>query len=128
MTKSSSSAWQADLARYEPKPFMREPSVYALAVYRFGRWNDERDRGFSQRALDRAYWAAFRVVETLTGVSFTKQVTIGPGMRVHHFGNVFVNEQARIGANCTLHQGVTIGIAHPNGPAPVIGDNVFFGA
>jgi serine O-acetyltransferase len=47
---------------------------------------------------------------------------------VHHFGNVFVNEESRIGANCTLHHGVTIGSAVEGGPAPVIGDGVTLGA
>lgn len=120
--------WRADLARYPEKPFVREQSIWAVAVYRFGRWNDERPPGPSRTALDRAYWALFRTVETLTGVSFSKNTEIGPGLRVHHFGNVFVNENARIGANCTLHQGVTIGAAVEGGAAPVIGDGVTLGA
>ncbi|MET0920502.1 MAG: serine acetyltransferase [Acidimicrobiia bacterium] len=121
-------AWRADLARYPDRPFVREQSIWAIAVYRFGRWNDQRSPGVSRALLDRAYWAAFRIVETLTGVSFSKHTRIGPGLRVHHFGNVFVNEQSRIGANCTIHHGVTIGSAHEDGPAPIIGDGVTLGA
>ena len=34
----------------------------------------------------------------------------------------------RIGAGCTLRQGVTIGNRIENGPVPVIGDRVEFGA
>lgn len=128
MSARAGSAWRADLARYPAKPFVREQSIWAIAVYRFGQWNDQRAVSLSRRVLDRVYWASFRVVETVTGVSFSKSTSIGPGLRVHHFGNVFVNERSRIGANCTLHQGVTIGVARPDGGAPVIGDGVTLGA
>ena len=124
----AATAWRADLARYPEKPFVREQSIWAVAVYRFGCWNDQRPPGLSRTLLDRAYWALFRGVETVTGVSFSKNTRIGPGLRVHHFGNVFVNEASRIGANCTIHQGVTIGSATDEGPAPVIGDGVTLGA
>jgi serine O-acetyltransferase len=121
-------AWHVDKARYPLRPFLREQSIWAIAVYRFGRWNDQRPTSLSRMILDRMYWALFRGVETLTGVSFSKHTVIGPGLRVHHFGNVFVNEESRIGANCTLHHGVTIGSAVEGGPAPVIGDGVTLGA
>lgn len=118
----------ADRARYPASAYVREQSLWALAVYRFGRWNDARPPGFSQKICDRAYWLLFRVVETLTGVSFTKAVEIGPGLRIHHFGNIFVHSGAKIGANCTLRQGVTIGNRHEGGPVPVIEDDVELGA
>jgi serine O-acetyltransferase len=107
---------------------LKEQSIWAIAIYRFGRWNDARKHGLTWWMCDRFYWFIFRIVETLTGVSFTKGVEIGPGLRVWHFGCVFVHDWARIGARCTLHQGVTIGNRYPGGPAPVIGDDVEFGA
>jgi serine O-acetyltransferase len=121
-------AWHADLARYPRRPFLREQSIWAVAVYRFGRWNDARSSRVTRILLERVYWAAFRIVEVVTGVSFTKHTEIGPGLRIHHFGNIFVNERATIGANCTLRQGVTIGSLEDDGPAPVLGDNVELGA
>jgi serine O-acetyltransferase len=119
---------EADRARYPASAYVREQSLWAIAVYRFGRWNDSRPPGFSQKMCDRLYWLLFRVVETLTGVSFTKAVEIGPGLRIHHFGNIFVHSGAKIGANCTLRQGVTIGNRHDGGPVPVIEDDVELGA
>lgn len=121
-------AWAADLARYPARPFVREQSVWAVGLYRLGCWNDRRRRGPTRTILDRAYWAAFRVVETATGVSFTKATRIGPGLRIHHFGGIFVNERSVIGARCTLRQGVTIGSLDDDGPAPVLGDDVELGA
>ena len=122
------SNWKADRARYPRHAFAREQSLWALAVYRFGRWNDARPRGITRWFFDRLYWFMFRVVETLTGVSFTKATEIGPGLRIHHFGNIFIHSRVKMGANCTLRQGVTIGSRVEDGPVPVIEDDVDFGA
>jgi len=122
------SAWHADLKRYPPRPFFREQSIWALAIYRFGQWNDRQKRGPLTWFLDKIYWLLFRIVETLTGISIPKMVEVGPGLRIHHFGNIFVHSNVRIGANCTLRQGVTIGNRHDNGPVPVLEDDVELGA
>jgi serine O-acetyltransferase len=124
----SDSDWLADRARYPKRSFLREQSIWAVAVYRFGRWNDRRPASPSRWLLDRAYWAAFRLVETVTGISFSKATEIGGGLRIHHFGGIFVNAGARIGPGCTLRQGVTIGSATDEGPTPTIGSNVDVGA
>lgn len=125
---SSVSDWKADRARYPRRAFLREQSLWAIAVYRLGRWNDGRRRGVTRWFLDRLYWFMFRIVETLTSVSFTKDTVIGPGLRIYHFGNIFVHNKVIIGANCTLRQGVTIGNRTEGGPVPVIEDHVEFGA
>ncbi len=124
----SDPAWRADLARYPERPWLREQSIWALAVYRWGRRIDARPPGLVRRVLDRLYWLAFRVTETLTGISIPKSVDVGPGLRIHHFGNVVVHADVRMGANCTLRHGVTIGNRHEGGPVPVIDDDVDFGA
>jgi serine O-acetyltransferase len=116
-----------DLERYGARPWLREQSVWALAVHRFGRWGDERP-GLAGRLARRTYWPLYRVVETLTGISLPKHVPVGPGMRIHHFGGIVVHDEAVIGANCTMRHGVTIGDRRPGGPAPVIGDDVEIGA
>jgi len=122
------SDWKTDKARYPHHAFVREQSLWAIAIYRYGRWGD-RLRSKPLRWLHgRFYWFAFRIVETLTGVSFTKLCTIGPGLRIHHFGNIFLHSSVRIGANCTLRQGVTIGNKTEGGGVPVLGDNVEVGA
>ncbi len=122
------SDWKLDLARYPRRPFLKEQSIWAIAVYRFGRWNDRRSTGLSKFLFDRIYWLLFRLVETATGISFNKYVQIGPGLRIHHFGNIFIHQAARIGANCTLRQGVTIGNRQEGGAVPVIEDDVELGA
>jgi serine O-acetyltransferase len=117
-----------DLLRYPKRPWLREQSIWAIAVYRFGRRNEFRKPTWRRWCLDRFYWLAFRFVETLTGISIPKTAEIGGGLRIHHFGCIFINGNAIIGRNCTLRQGVTIGNRHDGGPVPVIDDDVEFGA
>lgn len=120
--------FQADLARYPDRPFFREQSIWAIWVYRFGRRNDRRKPGLVRKMKDRFYWLSYRITETLTGISIPKSVEVGPGLRIHHFGNIFVHKDAKIGANCTLRQGATIGNRHEGGPVPVLEDGVELGA
>jgi serine acetyltransferase/glycosyltransferase involved in cell wall biosynthesis len=120
--------WQADLERLPPRPMLKEQSAWVLWVYRFGRRNDRRASGIRKKIADRLYWLLYRATETLTGISIPKSADIGPGLRIYHFGNIFVHSAAKIGARCTLRQGVTIGNRHDDGPVPVLEDDVELGA
>lgn len=121
--------WRADLRRYSmPRPFLKEQSIWAVWVYRFGRRVDRLPPGLRRRLLTAVYWLLFRIVETVLGVSLPKAAAIGPGLRIWHFGNIFIHPDVRIGANCTLRHGVTIGNRVEGGGVPVIGDNVELGA
>lgn len=120
--------YKRDLARYPKRAFLKEQSVWAIAVYRWGRGIHALKPSLYERICTCVYWPVFRLVETITGISLPKDANIGSGLRIWHFGNIFINSGAVIGKNCTLRQGVTIGNRHENGPLPVIGDNVNFGA
>lgn len=120
--------WQADLAGYPKRPWLREQSIWAVAVHRFGRRVNVLPEGLLKKLAERLYWLAFRLVETVTGISLPKEAEIGGGLRIHHFGNIFVHPETKIGARCVLRQGVTIGNRVVGGPVPVIGDDVEFGA
>jgi serine O-acetyltransferase len=119
---------KTDLERYPPRPFLKEQSVWAIWVYRFGRRTLMLEEGTIKSLRLRFYWLMFRSVEVLTGISIDYHAVIGPGLRIYHFGNIFIHGRAVLGANCTLRQGVTIGCIGEDGPAPTIGDNVEFGA
>lgn len=122
-------AWQSDLARCgRRRAWLREQSLWAIWVYRFGRQIDALPPGLRRRLLERWYWLLFRAVETLTGISLPKEAEIGPGLRIWHFGGIFVNPATVIGANCTLRQGVTLGNRFEAGPCPVLEDDVELGA
>ena len=52
--------------------------------------------------------------------------TFGPGLAIAHCGSIIVNNNARIGKNCRIHEGTTIGTnGFGSKEAPMIGDNVF---
>jgi serine O-acetyltransferase len=125
---TSDSDFQADLARYPPRPFLREQSIWAICVYRFGRRVFDRRPGTMRNLQLKLYWLSFRIVETITGISLPLEAKIGAGLRIYHFGNIFIHSRVVIGRNCTLRQGVTIGSRVADGPAPVVEDDVDFGA
>lgn len=120
--------FEADLARYPSRPFLREQSIWAIYVYRLGRRVFNRQSSTLQKFQLKLCWQLFRLMETVTGISLPPDARIGPGLRIYHFGNIFVHSCAVIGRNCTLRQGVTIGNVVGDGRAPVIEDDVEFGA
>ena len=121
--------WVADLGRVGGRhAFFREQSLWAIRVYRFGRSVDRRRPGIAKAFLLKIYWLLFRFVETLTGISLPKEAMFGPGIRIWHFGGIFIHPHTRVGAGCTLRQGVTLGNRKPAGPCPTLGDNVELGA
>src|SRR5262245_40398905 len=63
------------------------------------------------------------------GISIPCTTQIGPGLFIGHFGGIVVNEDAVIGSNCNLSQGVTIGQSNRGERAgtPTLGDNVYVG-
>jgi serine O-acetyltransferase len=129
LTSGSDLDWQADLARCDSaRPMLQEQSLWAIWVYRFGRRVDRMASGSRKRLLLRVYWFMFRVVEMITGISIPKACQIGPGLRIWHFGGIFLHPEVMIGANCTLRHGVTIGNRHIGGGVPTLGDNVELGA
>jgi serine O-acetyltransferase len=124
----ASDDFREDRARYGAHAWVREQSLWAVGVYRFGQWADERPSRLLRLVLGRGYWLAFRVVETATGISLTKECTIGGGLRIHHFGGIVIHPDAQIGRRCTLRHGVTIGERAEGAGVPTIGDGVEIGA
>jgi serine O-acetyltransferase len=63
------------------------------------------------------------------GISIPAGTAIGSGFYIGHFGGIVVSQKARIGRNCNISQGVTIGRANRgrNKGYPVLGDNIYIG-
>lgn len=49
------------------------------------------------------------------------------GLSLPHYGTIVVAKNAKVGKNCRLHEGVTIGATNGSNLAAQIGDNVFVG-
>lgn len=61
----------------------------------------------------------------LTGIQLSFGSSIEGGLIFNHFSCIVINGNAKIGKNCTIYQGVTIGgVRGPKGGVPIIGDNV----
>lgn len=50
------------------------------------------------------------------------------GLSIPHYGMIVVHGAARVGKNCRLQEGVTIGATDGSHEAAVIGDNCYFGS
>lgn len=68
----------------------------------------------------------YRNMQFKLGYSIPLNV-FGPGLSIAHHGTIVVASNAHIGANCRIHEGVTIGATNGTNDAATIGDNVFIG-
>ena len=71
-----------------------------------------------------------KTIEILTGISIPASARIGKSFYIAHFGGIILNSETRIGNNCNISQGVTIGVSGLGDKrgVPVIGNNVYIGA
>ena len=71
----------------------------------------------------------FRYKHVQFKLGFTIPLNVfGPGLSIAHYGSIVVADGAKIGANCRIHEGVTIGATNGSSSAAKIGDNVFIGS
>lgn len=68
-------------------------------------------------------------MQTKYGLEIGNGNNIGPGLYLGHAHSIAVNPRARLGKNCNLHKGVTIGQENRGKRigTPAIGDNVWVG-
>lgn len=69
-------------------------------------------------------------IEIITGISIPYSCTIGHSFYIGHFGGIIINSKAKIGDNCNISQGVTIGVSGRGSKrgVPVLGNNIYIGA
>lgn len=83
-------------------------------------------RGFLNKLIAVYYHYKFKKLSLKLGFTIPLNV-FGPGLAIVHYGTIVVAEGARIGENCRIHEGVTIGATNGSSEAAEIGDNVFIG-
>lgn len=104
------------------------PGFWASAAYRilhkFQAWNQVRGLGAVVRLVS---VIVSRLIEIVSGISLPAECEVGEGLYIAHFGTTVVHPSVRVGRNCNLSQGVTIGIAGRGSQrgAPTLGDRVF---
>ena len=68
----------------------------------------------------------FFMTDLLVGITLPLVCEVGGGLLIRHGQGIVISKRARIGENCEIYQGVTLG--EKNGAAPQVGDDVFIGA
>ena len=105
-----------------------EPSLVVIINYRIGRALRSMRPAILGKILCLIHLPFYMFCSVFVGIHIPRGARIGPGLRIWHFGCVILSPDSRIGTNCTLRQGVTIGNRKGLHDVPVIGDNVDIGA
>jgi len=106
----------------------QEPSFWAVTIFRFGQWSQQRNNKVIKKLLWLMYLPLYAFVTVFTGINLPPTVEIGPGLRIWHFGCIVLHPQTIIGVNCDIRHGVTIGNRQKYDDVPKIGNNVNIGA
>lgn len=104
--------------------------LWASFVYRWAHWCVVSNRSRPVAWMLRfGYVGAGKLIEVLTGIRLSPGCRIGGGLYMAHFGPIRVNHRVRIGENCNLSQGVTIGEVQSGDRkgVPTIGNRVYLG-
>lgn len=64
------------------------------------------------------------------GIAIPEYTRVGPGLFINRFGNIMINGDAVIGANCNITHGSMLGQLNrgPRAGSPVLGNEVFLAA
>jgi serine O-acetyltransferase len=108
------------------------PGVWATIAYRFARWAHTAPMtGITRRLMNIIATLLSLLVDVLTNIEIPPTAEIGAGLFIAHTGYIVIASGSRLGRNCTLAHGVTIGHAGGGtgnaGDCPVIGDRVYVG-
>ncbi len=71
-----------------------------------------------------------KIIEITTGISIPASAKIGHSFYIGHFGGIIINANVKIGNDCNISQGVTIGVGGRGEQrgTPILGDKVYVGA
>lgn len=131
MLHSDLRRYRATGARSALSVILLTQGFWASSVYRGSRWFLTRVRLPGLRALANALCVLMqKFIELLTGICIPAGCNIGSGLYIGHFGGIFLDAHCRLGRNCNLSQGVTIGQGGRGElkGVPALGDRVHVGA
>jgi len=106
------------------------PGFRAVAVHRLGVWHRTIRFRPLRLIVKRIHLSLYRRVRNRYGIELPYTVVIGRRLKIEHQGAIVVHGYARIGNDCVIRQGVTIGnrTLDRRYDAPVLGCNVEVGA
>lgn len=106
------------------------PGFRAVALCRFGQWRMGIRSKFVRAPFSLLYRYLYRHVRNCYGIELPYTVELGRRVVVEHQSGIFVHGSCRIGDDCVLRQGVTLGNRREEEPAavPMLGNRVVIGA
>ena len=106
------------------------PGFRALVAYRIGAWSEGRGSGLEGKALRLVARLLYRYVRNTYGIELPATTIIGRRLVVEHQSAIVVHGCSKIGHDCILRQGVTLGNRSMVDPlsAPTLGNRVNIGA
>lgn len=102
------------------------PAIYALAVYRLGRWSMSSETPMHWLA-SKLYGALTAIARSSTGVTMDRTTLAGRDLVLQSGGTISIHPRARLGDRVILMPNVTLG-ATPDEGVPTIGNDVVVGA
>ena len=106
------------------------PGFRAVAVARFGVWRMKVQSKLLRAPLSILYRSLFRHVRNVYGIELPYTVELGRRVIIEHQGAIVIHGYSKIGDDCMIRQGVTIGNRYLDRPleAPKLGKRVNIGA
>jgi len=130
LIRSDFRRYRATGARSAVGVILLTQGFWASAVYRLSHRSLSIDNQLTCRTMHLLLLFAQKAVEITTGISLPDECEVGRALYIGHFGTVIVSGGTRIGHNCSLSQGVTVGYKGRGALAghPTLGDRVYLGA
>lgn len=112
---------QLGITRRYPRPFTDEIWKYEIILRKYEYWYNQKSR------ISKIFKVFYKLKLHRLGIKLG--IAIGPnvcgkGLSIAHINCININHKAKVGDNCRIHEGVTIG-ASGGVDAPIIGNNVF---
>jgi serine O-acetyltransferase len=106
------------------------PGFRAVAVHRIGNWRLRFRNKLLRAPFSLVHRFLFRRVRNRYGIELPYSVKLGRRVVIEHQGAIVIHGSSVIGDDCTLRQGVTLGIRSRDQltDAPVLGNHVDVGA
>lgn len=100
---------------------------WASAEYRYRRWAWALPPPYRRPFMVIGGWFTSKIIQILTGISIDTLADIGSGLYIGHFGGIVIGGDVKMGRDCKIFHGVTIGQAlygQTERGSPSIGDRV----
>ena len=106
------------------------PGFRAVAVHRLGNWGKRTAPKPLRAPVGALYEVLYRGVRNFYGIEIPRSVQLGRRVVFEHQSAIVIHENAHIGDDCFIRQGVALGSRHATDPqaAPRLANRVNVGA